>query len=161
MFEKVLGLPVHVLVVHAVVVFVPLLVLLAVAYIALPRFRSRLDWAVAALAVIAPITAWVGTESGEALQERQIARGFAGEILAQIEEHASYGDVLSLITLGLALAVILLLVANSGHRRVPTVPRWVPPLLSVAVVVLGVLALVYVWFTGHSGAEIVWGNTFE
>ncbi|MDG4793545.1 DUF2231 domain-containing protein [Micromonospora sp. WMMD1082] len=161
MFEKVLGLPVHVLVVHAVVVFVPLLVLLALAYIVLPRFRSRLDWALAVLAVVAPITAWVGVESGEALQARQIARGFSGEILDKINEHAAYGEVLFRFTLGLALAVILLLVATSGHPRAPKLPGWVPPVLSVVVVGLGVAALVYVWFTGHSGAEMVWGNTYE
>jgi glucan phosphoethanolaminetransferase (alkaline phosphatase superfamily) len=161
MFEKALGLPLHVLMVHAVVVFVPLLVLLALAYIVLPRFRPRLDWAVAALAVVAPITAWVATESGEALQARQIARGFSGEVLDKIEEHGAYGEVLFLLTLGLALAVILLLVATSGSSRVPRLPGWVPPVLSVVVVGLGVAALVYVWFTGHSGAEMVWGNTFE
>ncbi|MBX7269262.1 hypothetical protein KIF24_26745 [Micromonospora sp. Llam7] len=161
MFEKVLGLPVHVLVVHAVVVFVPLLVLLALAYIVLPRFRSRLDWAVAILAVVAPVTAWVGVQSGEALQARQIARGFSGEILDKINEHAEYGQMLFLLTLGLALAVILLLVATSGHARAPKLPRWTSAVLSVVVVALGVAALAYVWLTGHSGSEMVWGTTFE
>ncbi|RIV30859.1 DUF2231 domain-containing protein [Micromonospora radicis] len=161
MFEKALGLPLHVLVVHAVVVFVPLLVLLALAYIALPRFRARLDWAVLLLAVIAPVTAWVGVESGEALQERQIARGFSGDILEKINEHAEYGEVLFRFTLGLAVAVILLLVATSGHPRAPKLPRWLPPVLSLVVLGLGVAALSYVWLTGHSGSEMVWGNTFD
>ena len=161
MFGQVLGLPLHVLIVHAVVVFVPLLVLLALAYIVLPRFRSRLEWAVAILAVVAPITAFVGVQSGEALQERQIARGFSGEILEKINQHAEYGDVLFRFTVGLAVAVILLLVATSGHRRVPALPRWVSPVLSVVVIGLGVAALVYVWLTGHSGSEMVWGGTFD
>ncbi|MFI7023163.1 DUF2231 domain-containing protein [Micromonospora sp. NPDC049900] len=161
MFEKALGLPMHVLVVHAVVVFVPLLVLLAAAYIALPRFRSRLDWAVALLAVVAPITAFVSVQSGEALQERQIARGFSGEIIDQMNAHAAYGDVLFLITLGLALVTILLLVATSSHPRAPKLPNWLTPVLSVLVIGAGVAALVYVWLTGHSGSEMVWGNTFD
>ncbi|TCB99974.1 hypothetical protein E0H26_03880 [Micromonospora zingiberis] len=161
MFEKALGLPLHILVVHAVVIFVPLLVLLALAYIALPRFRARLDWAVLALAVVAPITAWVGVESGEALQQRQIARGFSGEILDKINEHAEYGNVLFRYTLGLALAVILLVVATGRHERLPKLPRWAAPVLSVVVLGLGVAALVYVWLTGHSGSEMVWGNTFD
>ncbi|GIJ32390.1 DUF2231 domain-containing protein [Micromonospora sediminimaris] len=161
MFEKALGLPLHVLVVHAVVVFVPLLVLLALAYIVLPRFRARLDWAVAALAVVAPITAWVATRSGDALQARQIERGFSGEILDKINEHAAHGEVLFRVTLGLGLAVILLLVATSNHPRVPKLPGWVTAVLSVVVLGLGVAALVYVWLTGHSGSEMVWGNTYE
>lgn len=64
MFKEILGLPAHVLVVHAVVVLVPLLALLSAAYVALPRFRARLDWAVAILAVVAPVSAFVAVESG-------------------------------------------------------------------------------------------------
>ncbi|MFG2063862.1 DUF2231 domain-containing protein [Micromonospora sp. NPDC048871] len=161
MFEKALGLPLHVLVVHAVVVFVPLLVLLALAYVALPRFRARLDWAVLALAVVAPITAWVSVQSGEALEQRQIARGFSGEILDKIREHADYGDVLFWLTLALAVTVVLLLVATGRYARLPELPGWTAPVLSVLVLGLGVAALIYVWLTGHSGAEMVWGNTFE
>ncbi|GIJ38193.1 DUF2231 domain-containing protein [Micromonospora andamanensis] len=161
MFEKALGLPLHVLVVHAVVVFVPLLVLLALAYIALPRFRARLDWAVALLAVVAPITAWVAKKSGEALEARQIERGFSGEILEKINDHASHGEMLFRVTLALGLVVLLLLVATSNHPRVPKLPGWVPVVLSIGVLGLGVAALVYVWLTGHSGSEMVWGNTYE
>ena len=48
MFREFNGLPLHVLVIHAVVVLVPLLALFAIAYGVLPRWRHRLDWAVAA-----------------------------------------------------------------------------------------------------------------
>ncbi|WP_165947260.1 DUF2231 domain-containing protein [Micromonospora sp. 15K316] len=159
MFEQILGLPVHVLVVHAVVVFVPLLALLAVAYVALPRWRRRLDWAVAILAVLAPITAFVAVESGEALNDALVARGFQGPILDQIFEHSRYGDILFRIVVPLGIVVLLLLVSTSGHRRVPKLPTLVTPVLSVAVVGLSIAALIYVWLTGHSGAETVWGTT--
>ncbi|MEV4809702.1 DUF2231 domain-containing protein [Micromonospora avicenniae] len=159
MFEQILGLPVHVLVVHAVVVFVPLLALLAVAYIVLPRWRRRLDWAVAILAVLAPVTAFFAVESGEALEDALVARGFQGPILDQIFEHSRYGDILFRIVVALGIVVLLLLVATSGHRRVPKLPALVTPVLSVAVVGLSIAALIYVWLTGHSGAETVWGTT--
>ncbi|MEV4540800.1 hypothetical protein [Micromonospora echinaurantiaca] len=160
MFLKVLGLPVHVLVVHAVVLFVPLLALLSAAYVALPRFRSRLDWAVGALAVIAPLTAWVAVQSGERLTDHQVARGFQGEILDKIYEHSRYGDLLFRYTLPLGVGALLLVALTSGHPRVPRLPNWAVPALSVVVIALGVASLAYVYLTGHSGADAVWGNTF-
>ncbi|MEU6074651.1 DUF2231 domain-containing protein [Micromonospora sp. NPDC047074] len=159
MFKEILGLPAHVLVVHAVVVLVPLLALLAVAYVALPRFRRRLDWAVAILAVVAPVSAFVAVESGEELNDAFVARGMQGPILAQISEHAGYGDILFRWVLPLAVASLLLLAVTSGHPRVSKLPSWVTPVLSVVVVALAVVSLVYVYLTGHSGAETVWGNT--
>lgn len=159
MFEQILGLPVHVLVVHAVVVFVPLLALLAVAYVVLPRWRRRLDWAVAILAVLAPVTAFLAVESGEALEDALVARGFQGPILDQIFEHSRYGDILFRIVVALGIVVLLLLVSTSGHRRVSKLPALITPVLSVAVVGLSIAALIYVWLTGHSGAETVWGTT--
>ncbi|PZF97198.1 DUF2231 domain-containing protein [Micromonospora deserti] len=159
MFKEILGLPAHALVVHAVVVFVPLLALLSAAYVALPRFRSRLDWAVAILAVVGPVTAFVAVQSGEALTDVFVARGLQGPIVEQIFEHSRYGDLLFRYTLPLGIAALVLLVVTSGHPRVPKLPYWVTPALSVAVLALAVASLVYVYLTGHSGAEAVWGNT--
>jgi hypothetical protein len=159
MFKEILGLPAHVLVVHAVVVLVPLLALLSAAYVALPRFRPRLDWAVAILAVAAPVTAFVAVESGEELTDAFVARGMQGPIVDQIIEHSRYGDILFRYVLPLAVVSLLLLAVTSGHPRVPKLPSWVTPVLSVVVVALGVASLVYVYLTGHSGAEAVWGNT--
>ncbi len=159
MFKEIMGLPAHVLVVHAVVVFVPLLALLSIAYVALPRFRSRIDWAVVLLAVVAPVTAWVAVRSGEELTDVFVARGLQGPIVDQIFEHSRYGDLTFRYVLPLAIAAVVLLVLTSGHRRVPKLPRWVTPALSVVVVVLAAVSLVYVYLTGHSGAEAVWGTT--
>ncbi|MCO1595272.1 hypothetical protein M8C17_08860 [Micromonospora sp. RHAY321] len=159
MFEEILGLPAHVLVVHAVVMFVPLLALVAVAYVGLPRRRHRLDWALGLLAVAAPLTAFVAVQSGEAFTDALVARGFQGPILDQIFEHSRYGDILFRIVGPLGIAAILLLVATSGHPRVPRLPALVTPVLSVAVVALSIAAVVYVYLTGHSGAETVWGTT--
>ncbi|MDG4807755.1 hypothetical protein O7634_13440 [Micromonospora sp. WMMD1120] len=159
MFEEILGLPVHALVVHAVVVFVPLLAVLAVAYVGLPRWRRRLDWALGLLALAAPVTAYVAVKSGEALTDALVARGFQGPILDQIFEHSRYGDILFRIVVPLGIAAILLLVATSDHPRLPPLPALVTPVLAVAVVALSIAALSYVYLTGHSGATAVWGNT--
>ena len=48
MFDQINGLPVHALVLHAAVVFVPLLALGAIVYALIARWRPRIGWAVAA-----------------------------------------------------------------------------------------------------------------
>ncbi|GHJ17688.1 MULTISPECIES: DUF2231 domain-containing protein [unclassified Micromonospora] len=156
MFREINGLPGHVLVIHAVVVLVPLLAVLTVAYGVLPRWRPRLDWAVAALAVVTPIVAWVATESGEELEEALRSRGYPPEGLQKIHEHAEYGETLLWFTLGLAVAALLLLLSTAGFARTRNLPRWLPLALTAVAAVLAVFALVYVYLTGDSGAKMVW-----
>ncbi|SCL36553.1 hypothetical protein GA0074692_4382 [Micromonospora pallida] len=156
MFEKIAGLPQHVLIVHAVVVFVPLLALLAVAYGVLPRWRDRLGWAVAALAVVTPVIAWVATESGEAFEKALRDSGYPPEILSQVETHSGYGDQLLWATVALAVAAIVLLLATSGRARARALPSWLPVVLTVVVVGLAVVASTLVYLTGETGARAVW-----
>ncbi|WBB72950.1 hypothetical protein O7602_25170 [Micromonospora sp. WMMD1128] len=156
MFREVNGLPGHVLVIHAVVVLVPLLALLTVAYGAFARWRHRLDWAVVALAVVTPILAWVATESGEELEEALESRGYPPEGLAKIHEHSEYGETLLWFTLGLAVVALLLVLSTKGFARLQSLPRWVPLALTAVAAVLAVFAIIYVYLTGDSGAKMVW-----
>ncbi|NES26544.1 hypothetical protein GCE86_29030 [Micromonospora terminaliae] len=158
MFREVNGLPGHVLVVHAAVVLVPLLALLSVAYGVLPRWRPRMGWAVAVLAVLTPIVTWVATESGEELEEVLRSRGYPPEGLQKIHEHSEYGENLLWFTVGLAMAALLLLLVTSGLARTRNLPRWLPLVLTAVVVVLAVFALIYVYLTGDSGAKMVWSG---
>ena len=70
LFDTVTGLPVHPLVVHAVVVLGPLAALLAVTYVVVPRWRVGLRWPLVLLSVVAAASAFVAEQSGEALEER-------------------------------------------------------------------------------------------
>jgi xanthine/uracil permease len=158
-FREINGLPGHILIVHAVVALVPLLALVSVAYGVLPRWRSRLDWALVALAVVTPVAAWLSTESGEAFEEVLRGKNYPAQILDQVREHSEYGEILRSVTFGLAAAALLLLLVTSNHPRVRGLPRWLAPVLTGVVVVLAVFALVYVYLTGDSGAQAVWGGT--
>jgi hypothetical protein len=158
-FREINGLPGHILVVHAVVALVPLLALVSVAYGLLPRWRARLDWALVALAVATPVAAWLATESGEAFEEALRQKNYPAQILDQVREHSEYGDALRTFTFGLAAAALLLLLATSNHPRVRSLPRWVAPILTGVVIVLALFAVVYVYLTGDSGAQAVWGGT--
>ncbi|MDZ5441829.1 DUF2231 domain-containing protein [Micromonospora sp. 4G57] len=158
MFREVNGLPGHVLVIHAVVALVPLLALLSVAYGVLPGWRSRFGWAVAVLAVLTPIVTFVATQSGEELEEVLRGRGYPPEGLQKIREHSEYGDTLLWLTVGLAVAALVLLLLTSGLERVRGLPSWLAWVLTGVVAVLAVFALVYVYLTGDSGAKMVWSN---
>ncbi|MCW3841873.1 hypothetical protein ONA70_17375 [Micromonospora yasonensis] len=159
MFREFNGLPAHALLVHAVVVLVPLLALVSVAYGVLPRWRSRLDWAVAALAIATPIAAFLATESGEELEQVLEQKNYPAQILDQVREHSEYGDSLRWLAFGLAAAALLLLLVTSNFARSRNLPRWLSPVLTGVVVVLAVFAVVYVYLTGDTGAQAVWGGT--
>ena len=153
MFREFMGLPVHPLLIHAVVVFVPLLALVSVAYVVLPRFRSRLDWAAVALAVGAPVSAFFAKLSGEELKEVLVGRNYPPEGIAKIEEHQGYGELTLWWSLGLGVATVLLVVLTSRRRPVP---GWLRLVLSGIVVVLGAISVYYVYLTGDTGAKTVW-----
>jgi len=73
-FDQINGLPVHALVLHAAVIFVPLLALGAIVYALVAPWRPKIGWAVALLAVAAPGSAYVAKLSGTELSNRLIAQ---------------------------------------------------------------------------------------
>ncbi|GAB1823913.1 DUF2231 domain-containing protein [Herbidospora sp. RD11066] len=148
MFDSVFGLPLHPLVVHAAVVFTPLLAVVVVAYAVLPRFRGKLDWATVLLALAAPVSVFVARESGEALKESR----YGEQAPAPVAEHESLALPLLLTTLVLAIVALALVwaVNRSENRLLTTV-------LSVLAVVGALAVTFYVVRTGHTGATAVWG----
>ena len=156
MFKEIMGLPAHALLVHAAVVFVPLLVLFAIGYAVLPRFRARIGWVAAILAVVAPASALVAKISGEELKQVLVEKGYPPSILDQVTEHQGYGDLMFWHALGLGVVTGLLIFVTSGHPRARALPSWVHLVLAGIVVVLGVITAGYVYLTGDSGAQAVW-----
>ena len=156
MFEEFSGIPVHPLLVHAAVVFVPLLVLIAYIYALVPRLRERIGWAAALLAVVAPVTALFAKESGEAFREVMVRKNYPSEILDRVTRHQEYGERAFWFSLGLGFVTLLLMFATNGHPRVRGLPSWVRFVLTAAVVVLGALSAVFLYLTGDSGARAVW-----
>jgi UPF0716 family protein affecting phage T7 exclusion len=116
MFDLFDGLPVHALVVHAVVVLAPLTALLAVIYAVAPARRLGLRWPLLGIAVVAGVGAYVAKESGEKLERRVGDPG----------DHAVWGDR-AFIATGLLVLVTLLVVLvlapvarRAVHRAVGT-----------------------------------------
>ena len=146
--ETVFGLPVHVLLVHATVVVLPVAATLLIASVLVPRLRVwagplPLLLAVASL-VLVPLT----TASGENL-ERVIGTSPA------INEHAALGEMV----IWWALALVVVAAASYAMRLRGREPqRWMTVAVAVLGVVVGIGALVQVVLTGHSGAEAVWSG---
>ena len=153
MFDQIHGLPVHALVLHVAVVFVPLLALGAIVYAVVPRWRPRIGWAVAALAVVTPITCYVTKESGEKLYDRTVAQGMKGKPLDELNKHMSFGTHTFWWVLGLGVFTLIMVLLTWGTRSLPMIASAAG---SVVMVVLAVIAGYYVYRTGDSGATVVW-----
>lgn len=140
------GLPVHPLVVHAAVVLVPLVALAALAMSYWPSFSIKYGKPVLILAVIAQLSLFVAKASGEPFEER---------LGKEIERHADLGEIAPLTFIPL---LVLLFIRWRMDRSGATVgsPR-VRRLVSILLALSAILALVFIYLTGHSGAESVWG----
>lgn len=152
MFDLFDGLPVHALVVHAVVVLAPLTALLAVIYAVAPARRLGLRWPLALLAVATGVTGFVAGESGEKLEHR------LGGGNATLHEHTEAGDLLKIAcVIFMVLVLLAVFVLLRADRTAPARS----PLAIITAVVL-VLASVGVCYqtvvTGHTGARAVWGD---
>ncbi|GIF24348.1 putative membrane protein [Actinoplanes tereljensis] len=154
MFDQVNGLPVHALVLHAAVIFVPLLALGAIVYALVGKWRPKIEWAVVLLAVAAPASTFVAKESGEKLYDRLLGLGLSGKGKELLDEHMSFGSKTFLFSLALGV-VSLVLVFLTRRGGLPKIAEWA---LAAVVVILAGLSAYYVFRTGDSGATAVWGQ---
>lgn len=148
-------MPLHPLVVHAVVVLGPLAALTGLAYAGVPKWRWLLRWPLVVLAVLTAVTAFVATLSGEDLLDSR------PELEPLVEEHEERGELLRNVALGYvpvavlaawALGGVSALASGRGARE----PRWqVPVALLLVVASLGLLVALFL--AGDSGAQAVWG----
>ena len=157
MFDQVNGLPVHALVLHAAVVFVPLLALGAIVYAVMASWRPKIGWALGLLAVIAPISALVAKLSGTELYNRLIDEERVSPAGREIlDQHMDYGSLTA--WLAIALGVVSLVVVALTWRNPKALPRVADLALAAVSVILAVLSAYFVFKTGDSGATAVWGT---
>jgi uncharacterized membrane protein len=153
MFDLVNGLPVHPLVVHAVVVLLPAAVLGTVAIAVRPTWRQRYGTLVLGVTAVATALIPVATSSGEALERRVGDPG----------RHAALGDQLIWFALPLLVLVgVLVVLERRATRRTGsgrgsgrgTAGRTIAVLAVVAALATGV----QVYRVGDSGARAAWGS---
>lgn len=158
MFDQIMGLPMHVLLVHAAVVFVPLLAMAAVVYAVVPRLRNRVGWVAVLLAAGAPVAALLAKLSGDAFRERRAATGTPAQILATIDSHGEFGTLTFWTSLALGVVTGALVIVTQRGRRERNLPIWIDLVLGGLVLVLAAVSTYYVFRTGDSGAKAVWGS---
>lgn len=146
--ETVFGLPLHVLVVHATVIVVPVAAALLIATVLVPRLRVWAGPLPLLLALVSLALVPVTVKSGENL-ESAIGTSPA------INDHAALGEMVIWWVLALVVVAAVSYVMRLRGRRPQ---RWLTVAVAVAGVVVGVGTLVQVALTGHAGAEAVWSG---
>ena len=141
MFDTITGLPVHPLVIHAVVVGIPVMAILTILVAVRKNLREKYSWWVAGANFLLFLVTLVAKQSGEALQA---AKG--GQLAI---EHGQLGSVLPWF--------VLVMTAGSAAVAGTSRNRTLGP---VAVVISILTSIAAVWWTvrtGDAGARAVWG----
>jgi hypothetical protein len=138
------GLPVHVLVVHAVVVLTPLMAVATVLVAWLPRWRAKAAWLVVVGNAGVVVLVKVAQLSGNHLLER------IGSSPA-IEHHLKLGDQLLWFALAMLAASVLVALARNASAPYPTAA-------AVIAVIASVAAIGWVIRTGEAGSSAVWSD---
>ncbi len=149
------GVPLHPLVVHAVVVLGPLAAFAGLAYAIVSKWRWLLRWPLVALAVITAVASFVAVQAGDALLDLR------PELAPLVQEHEERGELLRNVALAYAVVSLVAawalggvsaLASGTGARET----RFGIPVM--AVLALGAVALlVTLYLAGDSGARAVWG----
>lgn len=148
---RIAGLPLHPLLVHAVVVLTPLTALAVAIAAVWPAARQRLGYAppVAALLVagLVPVTVLAGEELADTVG-----------VTPAIERHEALGEMLIPWTIALLVAAVAVAVSD---RMLPRLRRAsaahaVAIIVPVLAVVTAVGTIVVTVLTGDAGARAVW-----
>jgi hypothetical protein len=149
------GVPLHPLVVHAVVVLGPLAALTGLAYALVPRWRWLLRWPLVVLAVGVAVAAVVAVAAGEDLLSSR------PELAPIVAEHEEDGELLRLWAIGYAVVALVAAWALGGASALASgkgardTRFGIPVAALLAVGAVGLLVTVYL--AGDSGATAVWG----
>ena len=147
-FDLIMGLPVHLLVTHAVVVLLPLAVLTLILVITIPQLRAHYRYPAVGLAIVGAISAIIAEQSGQALQARV---GYPGE-------HAEWGEMLPPVAVTLAvLSVVWLIVSRMASSR----GKVLAAVIGGVIIVVGIIAVVITVQAGNSGSEKTWSERIE
>lgn len=148
---EIAGLPLHPLLVHAVVVLTPLTAFALIVAALWPAARRRIGLAlpIAALvvAVLAPITALAGESLADAVGRTP-----------EVAHHETLGLMLLPWAIALLPASVLVWWAGRPATKPALRPRWARVVITAVALVVAAVTLVLVVLTGDAGARAVWGG---
>ncbi|TCN35012.1 hypothetical protein EV644_11733 [Kribbella orskensis] len=159
MFERFGDLPLHVLVIHAAVVVLPVSALTAIVFAVVPKWRWLLRWPTLLLGLGSLVLAYVARQSGEAFVAA------IPELQPIVQLHENRGRLLFWYCLIFAVvAIVAFLVLGgpsslaSGKGAKATRSRPLELVVSAALVVISVLVIWQTIRTGDAGARAVWNG---
>lgn len=150
MFDLINGVPLHPLVVHAIVVLMPLATLGTIAIVVRPRWRVRYGPLVVAAAALSTVLMPVATSSGEALELRVGDPG----------EHAALGDQLIYVAVPLLVlsAALVWIAWRSERTGKPALSHKLTNIVAALAIVAALVSAVQVYRVGDSGARAAWAD---
>lgn len=150
---EILGLPLHPLIVHAVVVLVPLAAVGGLAISALKWARRRYGSLVVAGAFAAAASTLVAQQAGEDLQRRVFRTPSAA-----LQKHMDLGGTLLIWTILLFVGTAVVMVGQWLIDRQDTRGTVVLVAGIALTVVCAIVSVIQTVRIGHSGSVAVWGG---
>jgi hypothetical protein len=158
MFNQINGLPAHVLIIHAAVVFTPLAALGAIAFAVLPRWRWLLRWPLLAGEAVALGSVLAAVHSGVIFKQNL---GISQALIATHEHRGKQLQILMWVFTAVVLVAVVALggptaLASGKGAREGVASRPLQYLISAILVVGALLVIVQVVRTGDAGSRALW-----
>ena len=155
------GLPVHPLIVHLAVVFVPLAALTGAVYVTVPRWRWATRWPMVVTSVLATASVVYAWFSGRNYREELVGQG-ADQL--HFQDHAEHADILLWVCVCFLALVLLAAWAHGGPsalasgrgargKHAPLI-EWS---VTVMLLILAVAMIAMVITTGEAGSRLIHG----
>ena len=149
--DLITGLPIHPLINHGVAVLVPLAAIGALLVIFIPKFRLNYSPLVLVTVLLATVSAFIATQSGEALSER----------VGLPNAHATQGERLSYVVLAFAILFSIWFALEKSERTRERVANLGKRVLKVVIPITAISSFVLTILVGHSGAQATWQDRID
>jgi cytochrome b involved in lipid metabolism len=149
--DLITGLPIHPLINHGVAVLVPLAAIGALLVIFIPKLRLNYSPLVLVTVLLATVSAFIATQSGEALAER----------VGLPNAHATQGERLSYVVLAFAILFSIWFALEKSQRTRERVANLGKRVLKVVIPITAISSFVLTILVGHSGAQATWKDRID
>ena len=149
--DLITGLPIHPLINHGVAVLVPLAAIGALLVIFIPKLRLNYSPLVLVTVLLATVSAFIATQSGEALSER----------VGLPNAHATQGERLSYVVLAFAILFSIWFALEKSQRTRERVANLGKRVLKVVIPITAISSFVLTILVGHSGAQATWQDRID
>ena len=146
-----MGLPLHPLIIHAVVVLVPLSALGVIFLLVFPRFAPTFSPLILILLIASTVAGFIAENSGQSLSNRV---GYPGD-------HAEQGERLAKLILLFTLLYITWFVIYRKSIKIKSADKLLKNSLSVLLLLTAIASTTLTFIVGHSGAKASWEDRIK